>query len=253
MLLLAYCSSRKAFRGNSLVFLRGVDQQPGRWLALKDCIWAPSVLQSKHALMPSLNRDCGLFSDTLGVSNMTTDMLVSELLRESTQLNIKHHEDRYLYIKELVQKIARIQKDDTDLQKLRGKKCWPCRTPTRAQALRSIDDFFVNDRQNLFNLFADTHAFLDFDFDKSRNVYNLLRSQDCKFLSENVGTETSPGKPLECDPELMQDLRSRANALVRYVHLSSERHRSIIHSRDLDISSMPSPIHSTSCARFLES
>ncbi|KAF2276420.1 uncharacterized protein EI97DRAFT_458354 [Westerdykella ornata] len=206
----------KAFKKHPLVFLRGINDQSGQWLSLKDCIWTRSVLRSKHALMPSLNQYRGLFRDTLGVPNATMGMLITDLLKPLMDAPMED-EDGYQYVKELLQEIARLRQNDEELERLDDEECWPCCTPTCPRELCSIGNFYVNDRQDLFDIFADSHTFLDFDFDTSKKVADLLRNRGCNsFLSENVFIETESREPLEHDHDLTQDFRGRADALVKY-------------------------------------
>ncbi|KAF1960437.1 putative heterokaryon incompatibility protein [Byssothecium circinans] len=206
----------KAFKERPLVFLRGINGQSGQWLSLKDCIWTRSVLRSKHALMPSLNQYSGLFRDTLEVPNATMDMLVTDLLKSPMDAPMED-EDVYRYVKELLQEIARLRQNDVALRRLDGKECWPCCTPTCPRKLCSIGNFYVNDRQDLFDIFSDSHTFLDFDFDTSKKVADLLRNRGCdSFLSEKVFIKTESCEPLEHDHDLTQEFRGRADALVKY-------------------------------------
>ena len=171
--------------------------------------------------MPSLNQYRDLFRDTLKVPNATMDMLVTDLL-ESPMDALMEDEDEYQYVKELLQEIARLRRNDEELERLDGKECWPCRTPTCTRELCSIGSFYVNDRQDLFDIFSDTHTFLDFDFDASRKVADLLRNRGCdSFLSEKVFIETESREPLEHDHDLTQDFRGRVDALVKYAISSS--------------------------------
>jgi hypothetical protein len=166
--------------------------------------------------MPSLNQYRGLFRDTLEVPNATTNMLVTDLLKPPMCVHMED-EDRYQYVKELLQEISRMRQNDEELKRLDNEACWPCRTPTWQRELCSIGNFYVNDRQDLFEIFSNTHTFLDFDFDNSRKVADLLRHQGCdSFLSETVLTETESCEPLEHNYDLTQDFRGRADALVKY-------------------------------------
>lgn len=208
-------SIRKAFKKNPLVFLRGINRQSGQWLSLDDCIWTRSILRSKHALMPSLNQYRDLFRDTLQVLNATTDMLVTDLLGSLTDCPMED-EDDYQYVKELLKEIARMRPKNRELERLDDIECWPCRAPYCSRELCSIGYFYVNDRQDLFDIFSDSYTFLDFDFDTSKKVADLLRKQGCElFLSENVSIETESREPLEYDHDLTQDFRARADALVK--------------------------------------
>lgn len=217
---LANLFDRKAFTTNPLVFLRGINSQSGQWLSLEDCIWTQSVLRSKHALTPSLKEYRCLFQNTLEVPNATMDMLVTDLL-ESSMDDPMEDEDGYQYVKELLQEIARLRPNDEELEKLDDEECWPCRTPTCPREFCSIGNFYINDRQDLFNIFSNSHTFLDLDFDTSRKVANLLRNRGCdSFLSEEVVTETECREPLEHDHGLTQDFRGRAYALIKYAILS---------------------------------
>jgi hypothetical protein len=197
-----------------LVFLRGINGQGGQWLALKDCIWFRSVLRYKHAIMPSLNQYQDLFRDTLAVPNVGMGMLIADLLEPRMRNPIDM--DEFQYAKELLLDIARMQQNKEELNRLSGKECWPCRTPNCPRALCSIGNFYVNDRQDLFDLFSDTHSFLDFDFDDSKKVADLLRDRDChSFLSETVSIETDCCEPLEYDHSLTHDIRGRTYAIIK--------------------------------------
>ncbi|KAH7305596.1 putative heterokaryon incompatibility protein [Stachybotrys elegans] len=206
-----------AFQKKPLIFIRGANSQSGRWVSLKDCIWTRSVLRHKHALRPSLKKYPGLFRETLQVSDPTMEMRVNDLL-ELSMVGQVEDEDDYEYIKELLQEISRELQSDKELERLNGRACWPCRTPTCPRMLGSIGSFYINDRQGLFEMFADTHAFLDFDFDTSKKIAGLLRNQGCEsFLSEEVCIETEPCEPLQQDRGLTQEFRSRADALAKYI------------------------------------
>ncbi|EFZ02032.1 hypothetical protein MAA_01614 [Metarhizium robertsii ARSEF 23] len=205
---------RKAFKKRPLVFLRGMNDQNSQCVSIEDCIWTRSVLWYKHALMPSLNQYRGLFRDALEVPNATMDMLVTELLEPAMDMEDK---DGYQHVKELLQEIARLRPNGRVLERLDGKDCWPCRTPTCLHGLCSMGSFYVNDRQDLFGIFTKTHTFLDFDFNASRKLADLLCNRGCdSFLSEKVSTEIEFSEPLEHDHDLMQDFRLRADALVKY-------------------------------------
>ena len=164
--------------------------------------------------MSSLNQYRGLFRDTLEVPNATMDMLVIEL--KSTVGIPVGHKDKYEYVKELLQEIARLRPDEEMLLELGDEECWPCRTPMCSHELCSIGSFYVNDRQDLFDIFSDSHTFLDFDFNTSKTIANLLRIQGCNsFLSREVLIETEAREPLERNHGLTQDFRGRADALLR--------------------------------------
>jgi hypothetical protein len=142
-------------------------------------------------------------------------MLVDELLRVALS---SRSEDGYRHAKELLPEIARMHRDDNEMEDLDGERCWPCRTSSYWRKFCSIGSFYVNDREDLFEIFSNTHTFLDFDFDTSRNLENILRNGGCDmFLSENVLIETESRKPLEYAHDLTQDFRGRADALVKYV------------------------------------
>jgi hypothetical protein len=155
----------------------------------------------------------GLFRDTLEVPNATVDMLVIELISMDVTVGDK---DEYEYVKELVKEVARLRPDKEALLELDDEECWPCRTSMGSHELCSIGSFYVNDRQDLFDIFSDSHTFLDFDFSTSKTVANLLRIQGCNlFLSEEVLIETEAREPLERNHGLTEDFRSRADALLR--------------------------------------
>jgi hypothetical protein len=123
-------------------------------------------------------------------------------------------EDEYKYVKELLQEIARPPWHDENLGRLNGKACWPCRKPTHILELGSIGDFYVNDRQDLFDMFADSYTFLDCSFDPSKRLIDLLNSQGCEsFLSKSVLVDTECREPLRYDRHLTGEFRGRADSL----------------------------------------
>jgi hypothetical protein len=174
-------------------------------------------LRSKHALKPSLDKYSGLFRDTLEVPNDTMDMLITDLL--SLGSTILQDNSEYQYRKELLIEIARrLRQDDGELKRLDKKACWPCRTRTGRRILGSLGTFYVNDRQDLFEIFADKYTLLDFDFTTTKKIADLLRIQGCKsFLSDLVLKKTESCEPLEYDHGLTQDFQGRADALVKCV------------------------------------
>lgn len=165
--------------------------------------------------MPTLNQYRTLFRDTLEVPNVTIEMLVTELINTSlSELN----GDTFQYCKDILLDISRMRETNNALQPLNSAKCWPCREPSGQPTLCTIGDFYVNDRQNLFDIFSTSRTFLDFDFDQSRMISDLLRSRGCvSFLSSKVTVRTLAHEPLEIDKELTEDYGNRADALKKYV------------------------------------
>jgi hypothetical protein len=140
-------------------------------------------------------------------------MLVTELLDVTD--TFVDDEDECEYVKELLQEIARSPWDDKDLERLHDRACWPCRKPTNILELCSIGSFYVNDRQDLFDMFSDSHTFLDCSFDNSKRLTDLLRSRGCEsFLSRSVSITTECREPLRHDRHLTVDFRGRADYLA---------------------------------------
>lgn len=196
-------------------------------MSLEACIWDRSVLRSKHALEPSLKKYRDLFRDTLEVPDATVDMLITDLLYVSSKCTPMQDKNDYQYLKKLLQEVARLRPNEAELQRLGSKNCWPCRTPIRPRGLSSVGNslhFYVNDRQNLFEIFSETFPFLDFDFAASGTLKDLLRRCGCNaFLSKVTIIKTEACGSLDYDSDLMEDLRGRANAIATYVILSSDQ------------------------------
>lgn len=166
--------------------------------------------------MPSLNDYRDLFRFTLEVPNATTDMLVTDLLESLTDCPMDDKGD-YQYVKELLQEIARLWQENQELERLYDIACWPCHAPFCPRELCSIGSFYVNDRQDLFDIFSDSGTFLDFDFDTSKSLSDLLRDLGCdSFLSDQVVISTESREPLDYNRELTEEFRGRADALVKY-------------------------------------
>jgi len=201
-----------------LIYLRGSNDRRGQWLPLNKCIWSRSVLRSKYALMPTLNDYRALIRDTLEVPNVTADMLVGELLNITSDANATRIDDRFQYSKDLLHDINRMQLTDTALQRLNHAKCWPCLSPSLEEEMFcSIGNFYVNDRQDLFEIFQDYFPFLGFNFATSKAMTKLLRSRGCvSFLSSQVTVKREACQPLEFDNELTRDYKERADALNKY-------------------------------------
>jgi hypothetical protein len=172
--------------------------------------------------MPSLNQYRDLFRFTLQVPNATMNMLVTDLLESLTDCPMED-DDGYQYVKELLQEIARLRQDNKELERLNDIKCWPCHAPNCPRELCSIGSFYVNDRQGLFDIFSDSYTFLDFDFDTSKRLADLLRNLGCdSFLSDKVIIGTESREPLKYDHDLTQEFRGRADALVKYAISASD-------------------------------
>ncbi|KAH7130730.1 putative heterokaryon incompatibility protein [Dendryphion nanum] len=201
---------REVFQKDPLVFISRINNQGSQWLPLKRCIWTRSVLRDIYALRPSLDQYRNLFRDTLKVPNATIDMLATELMESL---------DNHQYVRDLLLEIARLWRADEEVTMLDKEDCWPCRMSTGLPDLCSIDDdvFYINDRQDLFDIFCDSHNFLDFDFDNSKWFADWFRCKyPYQFVSEEVFIETKPlGSPIHCD-NLTMDIRGRAGALTKY-------------------------------------
>ncbi|RFU23945.1 hypothetical protein B7463_g12390, partial [Scytalidium lignicola] len=208
---------KRAFQTKPLVFLRGHNGNRGQWLTLELCIWGRTILRTKHALMPTLHQYRSLFRDTLGVPNVTLEMLVLGLLLAALGNSNAPSEGNITYCKDLMLDISRKRETNNELRPLRNAQCWPCRLPSGEAKLCAVGDFYVNDRQNLFDVFRTSQTFLDLDFDDSRKVIDLLRQLGCvSFLSEQVTMDTEPHLPLQIHDELTQNYQRRADALDKY-------------------------------------
>jgi hypothetical protein len=145
---------------------------------------------------------------------VTMDMLVSDLLNTTRIASAAGNDDAFKYSKDILLDIS-TKGSDTALP-LDHAHCWPCITPS-GQEFRAIGSFYVNDRQDLFNIFTDLQPFLDFDFNTSKAVSNLLRSRGCvSFISKQVIVQTDPRPPLQFDNDLTLSYQKRADSLNRY-------------------------------------
>ena len=197
------------------MFLRGYNGDRGQWLKLADCVWSGTILRTKQALLNTLGQYRGLFRDTLDVPNVTLKMLVQGFLGTSDAPT----EDNIAYSRELLLDISRKRETESELRPLKDAKCWPCRLPTDEVDFCTVGEFYVNDRQNLFEVFKESQTFLDLNFDDSRRVRDLLRKLGCLFLSEQVTVDTEAHQPLQIDHGLSQNYQRRADALNKYVAL----------------------------------
>ncbi|KAF2104912.1 hypothetical protein NA57DRAFT_51704 [Rhizodiscina lignyota] len=220
----AHCRSsrneiRAAFTTSPLVFLRGSSGSRGQWLQLNECIWNRSNLRSKHALSRTLSQYQTLFRETLDVPNVTLEMLVAELcIITALGDNAASNEDQFQYGKRILRDINGNEDVFNSNDRLRRAKCWPCLTSAGRRTYLGIGEFYVNDRQDVFEIFSHSRSFLDFDFDGSRNFVPLLRHLGCDlFLSEKVTVGTEACEPLQLDEGLGQGYRRRADALCKYL------------------------------------
>jgi hypothetical protein len=168
--------------------------------------------------MHTLNPYRALFRDTLKVPNVSLDMLITELLNKAPHPSAALNEDTFQYCKDLLMDINRIRETNDEQQRLNRARCWPCRSPLGQPTFSPIGDFYINDRQHLFDIFSSSMTFLDFDFNSTQIITGLLRSRGCvSFLSERVTMDTEALQPLEIDHALTQNYRRRADALDKYV------------------------------------
>jgi hypothetical protein len=155
-----------------------------------------------------------LFTKTLRVPEATLESLVTELL-ETTKKDPIVNSHSYMRAKLLLRHIVRLSTSEDDLRRLHGRKFWPCHTPDSPRKFCSIDEFLVNDRQDLFDMFSSRHTFLDFDFDTARLITGTFKNQaSFSFLSKCVSIETSFRKPLKLNHASTTDFRARADSLV---------------------------------------
>ena len=161
--------------------------------------------------MSSLNQYKILFRDTLNVQNATIYMLADELLGTRPS--------DFDYAKDLVREIARLKRSGQTVSGyLRGRSFWPCHTPAGGHLFRRMGSFYVNDRQDLFDMFSNVFTFLDFEFEASKSIAHLLHDQECDmFLSERVIIETEAHEPRDYNLGLTREFRARAKALAKSV------------------------------------
>jgi hypothetical protein len=179
-----------------------------------------------------------LFRLTLGVPNANLGMLITDLLK-TTQGNHMNNDDDYQHTKDLLKEIARLPIDLEELDRLDGEHCWPCHTPKSPHKFCSTNNFIVNDRQDLFEIFSKRHTFLDFDFGTTKKLTKLLESQSrISFLSKRVSIKTSFHGRCELDIASTNDFRARAGPLVTYADSSKKVRPSHTH-HVVGISSLP--------------
>jgi hypothetical protein len=156
-----------------------------------------------------------LFTKILDVPDATLTMLITEL----RDICVTNKQDDFEYCKSLLQEIGRKRETNNELEQLKSIRCWPCRSPSNEISFCSIGEFYVNDRQLLFDMFQDSHTFLDLDFESTQDISELLRRLHCtSFLSEQVTIKTEPCQPLLLNDDLTKDYRIRGLAIKRCVH-----------------------------------
>jgi hypothetical protein len=155
-----------------------------------------------------------LFTQTLRVSEATLESIVTELLETTTKDPMEDLRS-YMRAKLLLRHVVRLPTSEDELRRLQGKSFWPCHSPESPRKFCSIDEFLVNDRQNLFDMFSSRHTFLDFDFDTARLITDTFKNlASFSFLSKRVSVETLFHKPLGLNHASTTDFRARADSLV---------------------------------------
>jgi len=124
--------------------------------------------------MPTLEEFGDLFQRILEVPNATLDMLIAELLDTTSDPSAADNAEDFRYCKDILLELNRKRERNSELQQLDGPQCWPCRMCSTERMFCAIGEFYVNDRQLLFNEFKDSHIFLDLDFDESRVFQNYF-------------------------------------------------------------------------------
>jgi hypothetical protein len=197
-----------------LVYVRNYNDGTGDWVDLNECIWRSSNLQSKHSLQPTLDEFADLFIRILDVPNATLDMLIAEIRDACASTG----QDSHAYCKSLLLEISGKRETNDELEQLVSMTCWPCQRPWGEALFCGKGDFFINDRQLLYDMFNDSQTFLDLDFETTKALSELLRRLNfTTFLSEQVTIETEACQPLLIDHDLTQEYRIRGTAIRRYV------------------------------------
>lgn len=189
-------------------------------MLLAKCVWNDSCLRTKSVLIHSLKDHENLFCRTLGVPDADSKMYFKELKMKVEDMNAMADVDTYNYVKQLLIGIASLPKTATMLAWLKSEKCWPYRTAKGSGKLRSMEqDFYINDSQQLFDIFFETHPCLDFDVQSSNTLKPLLEKFGCRnHLSKCVTMEAEPYKLLRANDTFTRDLRARTGALMRYAN-----------------------------------
>jgi hypothetical protein len=202
--------NRVAFKNHRLIF----NSKDNRWLSPEDCVWGRTVLRGKYDLRQSWWDYEVLFIQTLRVSEATLESLVTELL-ETTKKDPMKNSRSYMRAKLLLRHVVRLPTSKDEFRRLHNKSVWPCHTPESPRKFCSINEFLVNDRQDLFDMFSSRHTFLDFDFDTARLITDTLKNHaSFSFLSKCVSVEASFHQPLRLNHASTTDFRARADSLV---------------------------------------
>jgi hypothetical protein len=203
--------NRYAFKNHRLIF----NSKDNRWLSPEDCVWGGTVLGGRYDIRLPWWDYRELFTQTLQVSEATLESLVTELL-ETTKKDPMEDLRSYMHAKLLLEHIVRLPTSEDELRRLHGKSFWPCHTPDSPRKFCPIDEFLVNDRQDLFDIFSRRHTFLDFGFDSARLITGTFKNQaSFLFVSECVSVKTSFYDLLAFNHSSTTDFRARSGSIIK--------------------------------------
>ena len=202
---------RSSFKDAPLIYVPDGDGGH-RWLCPDECVWTKSCLRSKSALGPYYGA-CGmddLFRETIGVQDVTLEILVDELCVNSNSLPTV---ESFQYAKKLIKacsEFGSLLLRDSDLIRQR---CWPCRNMAGEMVWESVEEFYTNDNQDLYEMFSSITSFLDFKFEEIRRLKSFLKAVGVRSISGHVDSATSPEAPCSVNDVATKDIQRRARYL----------------------------------------
>ena len=111
----------------------------------------------------------------MNVSDVTLSDLVEDLCAKSNEFAAKNFEYykacRHAHGKALIQGISLLGQGESDIR-LRTEAC---RDERKEIAFLVLSDFFLNDRQDLLDMFGSRVPFLDFNFVGSQRLVSFLK------------------------------------------------------------------------------
>ncbi len=212
-------SSRYSFERLGLVYVR---QSPTSvaWLSPSACLWSSSTSIAGKATISGLYPELKpLFTQVLGVSHITLDLVYEELLKaESVNASASQVKRLLRTLNSLLPTASKPPRPGRLLQS----RCFPVRAPGESGAiLISCEaEFFIVDRDDMFASFGDRVRCLDFSLNEVCDMKPFFEwaGLESKFLSRSIEEVSRVHGGIQWPiRDRKRDIRRKAYGLLRCV------------------------------------
>ncbi|KAK4233160.1 hypothetical protein C8A03DRAFT_19708 [Achaetomium macrosporum] len=198
------------------------DNEVASWYTASDCLWSSTTTIRGKLILDDLYEDLeGFFVGTLGISELTAEMVYSKLTSQhDPELSVEEAKETLVAFNSfLAIDDGGLGFDEFQPTPVLKNRVFPVRFPSgEVELLTGTEGFALLDRRPLGEDFAGLAKFLDFGMDELRMLRPLIRWAGLgnRYLSKSVKeisrADSESTRPISA---LHRDIRGKAHALLR--------------------------------------